>query len=258
MRACAVLLVLALGAAGAPGSEYVPAEVHALRDVVVSAEVSGAVTRRPEKETGGVKAGDVVVTLDDTFFAAAHEAAKAALQEAEAQREWAELELKRAEQLVQDKTIGQAEYDKINVEARRARATAAILKARLVDADARLKKARIRAPFAGQLVRIYPEVGSYLQIGRPAFRLIDDSRLKIVVYARAELLPRLTVGREVTLLTDADGPSLPPLRGKVYSVAAAAEGKARTFRVEIRLEDKSGRWRPGMTGRLEFPGAAVR
>ena len=258
MKACAGLLTLTLGAAGAAEPEFVPAEVRARRDVVVSAEVAAPVTRRPDKETTAVEAGAVVVTLDDTFFAAAHDAAKAALEEADAHREWAELELRRAERLVQDKTIGQAEFDRSLVEARRARATAAILKARLVEADARLKRAKIRAPFAGRLVRIYPEVGSYLQVGRPAFRLIDDSRLKIVAYVRAALLPRLRVGTDVKLHADADGPKLPALRGKVYTVAAAAEGEARTFRVEIRLEDKSGRWRPGMTARLEVPGNATR
>ena len=117
------MLALTLGAAGAsePDFESVPAEVRARRDVVVSAEVAAPVTRRPDKETTAVEAGAVVVTLDDTFFAAAHDAAKAALEEAEAHREWAELELRRAEKLVQDKTIGQAEFDRSLVDARRAR-----------------------------------------------------------------------------------------------------------------------------------------
>ena len=43
---------------------------------------------------------------------------------------------------------------------------------------------------------------------------------------------------------------LEPLTAKVFSVAGAAEGKARTFRVEARATDKTGKWRPGMTGRL--------
>ena len=35
-------------------------------------------------------------------------------------------------------------------------------------------------------------------------------------------------------------------------------GKARTFRIEVRLEDKSRLWRPGMTGRLRVPGGSLR
>ena len=77
-------------------------------------------------------------------------------------------------------------------------------------------------------------------------------------YTYGRYLELLKVGTEVALHADAGGPKLPSLRGKVYTVAAAAEGKARTFRVEIRLEDKSGRWRPGMTARLEVPGDATR
>ncbi len=47
---------------------------------------------------------------------------------------------------------------------------------------------------------------------------------------------------------------LPVLEAKVFSLAPAAEGRARTFRVEARVKDRSGKWRPGMTGRIVFGG----
>ncbi len=60
------VLGLAVGAAGAPspGFEFA-AEVLAVRDVRVPAEVAGRVVQRPENETAAVKADEVVVALDD-------------------------------------------------------------------------------------------------------------------------------------------------------------------------------------------------
>ena len=82
------------------------------------------------------------------------------------------------------------------------------------------------------------------------------SRLKIIVYVPARLLPRVRPGAKLRIESDPEDAALklPVLEAKVFSRASAAEGKARTFRVETRVVDKSGKWRPGMTGRIVLGG----
>ena len=94
------------------------------------------------------------------------------------------------------------------------------------------------------------QYGEYLRIGETAFRIIDDSSLKIVLYVPARALGRVKAGTVLRVGSDPELASLklPTLEAKVFAVAPAAEGKARTFRIEARARDKSGRWRPGMTG----------
>jgi RND family efflux transporter MFP subunit len=244
----ALLAALALPATGAP--ETLPAEVQALRDVRVPAEVAGRVVERPEKESAAVRRGEVVVTLDDTFLRAAAEAARAAVERAEARRDWTKLELERVRALLQKGSVGQSEVDRALLAAREAAAGLAVLEASAKEAETRLERTRIRAPFDGKLVRIHPEAGEYLQVGQTAFRIVDDSRLRLLFYAPAPLLDRIREGGKLKVTADRAESKLPVLEAVVFSVAPAAEGRSRTFRVEARADDASGRWRPGMTGRI--------
>ncbi|MHC4819844.1 MAG: efflux RND transporter periplasmic adaptor subunit [Planctomycetota bacterium] len=248
-----VLLGLAVGAAGAPAPGFdFAAEVLAVRDVRVPAEVAGRVVERPENETGAVKADEVVVALDDVFLAAASQAAQAAADRAVAQKEWAALEFGRIKKLFDRKTIGEAEFDQGTLKLREAGTRVIAAKAIAHEAEQRLARTKIRAPFAGKLVRIYPQRGEYLQVGAPAFRIVDDTAFKIITYVPADRIGLLKVGQKVTLASERPGSPqpLPVIEATIFSIAAATEGRSRTIRVEARARDASGRWRPGMTGRL--------
>jgi len=255
------LLGLAVGAVGAPapGFEFA-AEVQAVRDVRVPAEVAGRVVQRPKNETLAVRADEVVVALDDVFLAAASQAAQAAADRAVARQEWSELEFGRIKKLFDKKTIGEAELDQGTLRLREARTRVTAAQAVAHEAEQRLARTRIRAPFAGKLVRIYPQRGEYLRIGATAFRIVDDSAFKIITYVPADRIRLLKVGQKVAVAPERAGSPRPVLEATVYSIAAAAEGRARTIRVEARARDASGRWRPGMTGRLRpvTPGAVRR
>lgn len=249
------LALTAAPASGAPGRRVeIAVEVQALRDVRVPAEVSGRVLTRPDNESAVVKAGDVVVTIDSVLLRAGARAARALQARAKARHDWARIEQKRVVALVGKGTVGEAELDKAQVAAREAGATLLAAAAQAVEAETRLVRARIVAPFDGKLVRVYPQVGEYMRVGETAFRIIDDSSLKIIVYVGARLLPRMQRGVVLRVETDIKGLKLPVLHAKIFSVAAAAEGRARTFRVEARVRDKSGKWRPGMTGRIVLEG----
>ena len=244
------LLALAAAGDGRPDVERFPVEIRAIRDVNVPAEVSGRVLTRPENEHAAVKAGEVVVTLDKKLLRAAVDASRAAARRAKARHEFAALELKRVVGLWNSKSVGRAEVDLAQVTEREAKASVESAEAKAAEFETRLERASIRAPFDGRLVRVYAKAGEYLRTGATAFRIIDDSALKIVVYVPARALARLKPGRLLRVEPDRDlaALNLPPLEAAVFAVAPAAEGRARTFRVEVRARDKSGRWRPGMTG----------
>ncbi|MHC4548794.1 MAG: efflux RND transporter periplasmic adaptor subunit [Planctomycetota bacterium] len=246
----------ALAVAGAaPPSFDFAAEVLALRDVRVPAEVAGRVVQRPEDETIAVKADAVVVALDDVFLAAAARAARANTDRAKAQVEWAEKEYGRVARLFQRKTVGESEFDQAALKQREARTGLIAAEALAEEAERRLARTKIRAPFDGKLVRVFPERGEYLQVGATAFRIVDDAALRIITYVPAARVSLLAVGQKVRVAPERAGVMLPVLEAKVFSIAPAAEGQARTIRVEARARDASRRWRPGMTARLLPPAA---
>jgi len=254
LRRCGSLLVVGLfllgsvGAAGDTPAETLHAEVLALRDVRVPAEVPGRMVQRPADESAKVKQGEVVVALDDVLMKAAARGAEANARRAKARRDWARTELERTRTLSKTKTLGQADLDQSILAAQEAEEALQAAEALAEEARERLARTRIRAPFDGRLVRIPAQIGEYLGVGQMAFRIVDDSQLKIVTYVSAGWLSRLKVGDTLTLQANFPGAKLPPLPARIFSIAPAAEGASRTFRVEARAErDEGGKWRPGMT-----------
>ncbi|MFQ5843919.1 MAG: efflux RND transporter periplasmic adaptor subunit [Planctomycetota bacterium] len=240
-------------ATSAPPGTF-PVEVLAGRDARVPAEVSGRVVRRLQDESASVKKGEAVVWLDDALLAAGLRTAEAEVRQARAQKEWADLDLKRQKLLRDRESVQLAEYDRAEIAVRRTGAALEAAEARAAEARTRLERTVIRAPFAGKLVRIHPQQGEYLRAGTTAFRIIDDSELRIVAYVAAGLLPHLRPGGVLEVRSDLAG--LPALRARVFSVAPGAEGRSRRFRVEAHVKDPSGRWRPGMTAEARPAGPA--
>jgi len=257
-RPCLLLLLGAVlpaaapaGAQQAPAGFDLPAEILALRDVDVPAEVAGVVTERPEDETAAVKAGDVVVALDDSFLAALAAAARAKVEGAKARREWAQIEHDRVSTLFASGSVNKADLERVQLSLREAVAALAAAEATSLEAERRLERTRIRAPFDGRLVRVPPERGEYLQIGATAFRLVDDSSFRIIAYVPPELVARFAVGQRVRVVAEPGVEGRKAFEAEVFSVASAAESKARTFRLEARAPRPAGQWRPGMTARLQ-------
>jgi RND family efflux transporter MFP subunit len=248
----------ASGAAAAPDAPevVVAAEVLALHDVDVPAEVSGRVVARPDDETAAVDKGEVVVALDDAIARQVARAARATAERAKARAEWTAAELEREKALAEKGTSGESALDLARLNQREAEANLVAAEAAAAEAEERLARTRVAAPFAGRLVRIPPERGEYLRVGETAFRIVDDSRLRIVAYLDGAHVARLKVGQAVGVRADFDD-AAPVRTARVFSIAAAAEGAARTFRVEARLDNPRGLLRPGMTARLSFVPAAA-
>ena len=259
-RGVAVALLLAIAPVAVVAEPVsLAARVEARRDVEVPAEVAGRVTERLEDESATVQRGDVVVTLDPVFARLLSLAAEAAARREKARLEWAKLELERARRLAGADSIGEAELDRAQLQLTEIGEALASAEATAEELRTRLERTKIRAPFDGRLVRIHPEAGEYLRVGEPAFRIVDDAELKVIVYLPGALLRHVAPGSRLAVApegSDASPADLPRLEARVVSVAPAAEGPSRTFRVEARLQDVSGRWRPGMTARIELPDGA--
>lgn len=111
--------------------------VVATQSVMVGAEVPGMVERIAFTSGQTVQKGAVLVTLDASIE-------RAQLQSAIANKELADVNLKRIEKLAQQKVSAQAELDAARAQAKQAAA-------QLANVRALLSKKTVRAPFAGKL-----------------------------------------------------------------------------------------------------------
>jgi len=202
-----------------------------------------------------------------------------------AELDWAKLEAERARELYATKTVPQSELDRTAIQERAAGKSAdaarsrydlllsgtrpeqiAQAKARLAEIDAQLREMRIDAPGESVLEVLSVKVGDVLAPNREVATLLLPDPLWVRVYVPEPWLGHIKVGDEVTARVD----SFPDrrFRGAVAQMARAAEFTPRNvqtaeervkqvFGIKVRLDNREGLLRAGMSADVTFPNVAT-
>ena len=129
------------------------------------AETVGSVTKVAVQAGARVKAGDLLLSLDDRPLAAALAAAR--VQDETARRDLATATALRAKAIITDQALQQAQ------------SAADLAHANLQVAQANLERATVRAPFDGLLTRLPVQVGDGVIVGQTLAEVVDDSSLYV-------------------------------------------------------------------------------
>lgn len=164
-----------------------PAEVLPLNDSVLAAEVNAVVFAVNADVGTAVRAGDVLVELDDSDFRLQVEAAEAGLAAAEAQRADAAVKLERALRLSREQYVSADEL--LTRETALALGEAEQLRAhsQLDIARRNLEKCRIPAPFDGVVQARQAQVGAYVTVGTPVLRVTQIDRIELAAEVPAAI-----------------------------------------------------------------------
>jgi HlyD family secretion protein len=168
---------------------------------------------------------------------------------------------KRVQQLLEQGAVTQEAADKATAGKLSALAAEASARAQITEAQAALqlaeiarKRADIRAPFAGALQQLYPEVGADMVPGSPAFDLLDTTAARIETTIDEADASRIQVGQLAEMTLDA----YPGVRfkGKVSLIAPAVApdprlGTTRSLPIWIAVEPDP-RLRIGMSCTVEI------
>lgn len=129
-------------------------------------------------------------------------------------------------------------------------------------AEENLKRATIRAPFAGVLQSIDVEVGEFAQAGLVVARVVDLSRVEVGLRVPVSAQGTLAIGDRAVLKPD--GPGLGAWQAEVVRVAPEADQLTRTLSVFVEVTqdplDRDRLLRPGrfVSGELSASGSRVR
>lgn len=228
-----------------------------VRSVVVGAEVPGRVVALEVDEHTPVEAGQVLVRLDRALPQAAVEQAQAALAQAEAASGLAQTELRRQKDLSKRGVTSAAELDRAQSQARSGSAQVAAARAALNDAETRLAKTEITAPFSGFVSELDLHPGAYLQPGQPVLELADLSEVEIQVGVGDEEILALRDGGTVEVRVHV----LPGQRfpGRITRLGRTANRDTRKYAVPVRVPNPELQLLPGMLGTVRFElGASAR
>lgn len=113
-----------------------------------------------------------------------------------------------------------------------------------------LRKTAIRAMFPGYIVARSTEVGEWVPAGGQVVELVDLATVLVVVDAPGSAMPHMKVGASVAVTVDAVGRIF---AGHIKHIVPQADPSARTFPVEIELDNSDGALAAGMFARATVP-----
>lgn len=214
----------------APVSIEALGELRAVRQVTLAAEVAGRVSAISFQPGQRVKAGTLLVQLDDGPEQADLASAKAAAA-------FAQQQFSRASELAatgaQSREIlqqRQAERDQ----------TAALVK----QLEARIRQKRILAPFDGELGLRRIDLGQYLNPGDAAVTLTDLDRLYANFDVPQQELSKLQVGQSLAIRIDTAG--VAPVAASISAIEPQIGRDTRNASIQAEVDNTARTLRPGM------------
>src|SRR5687767_9278721 len=209
----------------------------AVQGVTVSADLPGTVERIFFDSGRAVRAGEVLAILDTRQE-------RAQLATIEARRELAQLTFTRVQELLKEKVISKAEFDRATAELQQT-------EAQLGEVKAAIERKTIRAPFSGVLGLRQVNLGQYLAGGDPLVVLQSLNPIYVNFGVPQGSAGQIPVGRAVHITTgDASGVEW---RGKVTAIDSIVDEATRNIQVQATLANPGGRLRPGMFVQTEVP-----
>lgn len=210
------------------------------RTVELKAETTGRVVAVGAARGTRIAAGALILRLDDADRLARLTQARATLRQRE-------LEFEGQTKLKPSGYISDAKLAESQAQLETARAE-------LRRAELDIARMTVRAPFTGALQDRFVEEGDYVSPGTRVASFVDEQTLVVAASVAENQVAALRRG----LAGEARLATGERVRGTLRYVAPVAEGKTRTFGVELEIPNPSGSLRAGVTAEVDVPVGKVR
>ncbi len=232
-----------------PLSESAVGTIRAVHETSVGSKLLARVMEVDLKAGAKVKAGDVLVRLDDSDLRAKLQQVNAAVASAEAVRNQAAADEKRAAQLVKSRTVSQQAYDQAVAALRTAEADLRRAQAAVNEVQAMLDSATVRAPMDGTVIDKKVDVGDMVTPGQLLVTLFDPKQMQLVASVRESLTHRLQVGQSIGVRVEGLDKQC---SGTVSEIVPESQSASRAFQVKVTGPCPAGIY-SGMFGRILIP-----
>lgn len=207
-------------------------------EVEVSSEISAKIASMPFRDGDAFRAGQTLVSLDCSLYAAQ-------LHKAQAESD-AAVQLKRVnDRLSQLHSIGQLDVEQATAKAKASAAEVAYM-------QATVRKCGIAAPFDGRVVKRSASAQQFAQPGKALMTIVDTSHLELKMIVPSKWLAWLKPGHALTVKVDEVGKTYP---ATVARIGARVDPVTQTIDVTAALSGHSPELLPGMSGWASFAGA---
>jgi RND family efflux transporter MFP subunit len=215
----------------------------------VAAEVAGIVEAVKIEDGQRVKAGQPLVELRTDLLAKRLDATRSSHQQVLAELEVAKIEFGRKEKLFEKGSISEQSYDDNRFRARALERRAASLHAEVERIELEIKKAVIRTPFDGVVIRRSVDRGEWLAEGKTVAVLARDDVIDVMVEVPESYIRQIRSGARVRLSIGGS-----ELEGTVTALIPRGDVATRNFPVKIRAANTQS-FIEGMSATVWLPTA---
>ena len=153
------------------------ATIRAFESVEVRARVKGFISERPVKGGDRVKQGDRLFVIDQRPFQAVVRQAEAEVEVRKSNARLAQVTLNRVKEAVAGNAVSKLEQDKAQADYDAALSQVDLAEASLAQAKLNLEYSDLRAPVAGRLSLILPDVGQLVNESDLLCELMNDEKV---------------------------------------------------------------------------------
>ncbi len=179
--------------------EHTLGTVEDPRFATLSSELPAVVAEVLVDAGDPVKAGQLLLRLDDRDARARLDAAEADLQRLQALQQSQHRQVLRLRKLRPRQFVSQTQLDAAEAQLTALSESVDAARAALQQARHHLARTRIRAPFDGRVQRRFAAPGDFIGIGKPLLSVATSSRMHVTLPFPETLLGRIRAGQRVML-----------------------------------------------------------
>lgn len=241
--------------------------VHAKETALISPQIPAHIRQVLVQAGDPVRAGQLLVTLDDAAMQSALEQAAAGQTAAQKQEMAAQTQatlaaqtLSRYQILKDQKSVSPQEFDEVQKRSEAAQLQVAAYSAQSDQAKAAVAGARtqlsyttLRAPFAGVVTARLADPGTLAAPGMPVLQIDRDGPLQVCTTVDESLIGSIHEGMKLPVTIE--GLDTASLNGAVAEIVPVADPASRSFLIKLDLPAVKN-LHAGMYATVSIPGAA--
>jgi multidrug efflux system membrane fusion protein len=226
-------------------------EVRARYETILAFRVSGKMIDRPVEVGDHVHKGQRVARLDSNDYQLGTDALNAQLKSAQAERDFARDDLTRYRELLNQRVISPAEFDRHDTAYTTARERVVTLEAQLSQATNQLQYTDLLADRDGVVTAVEVETGQVVTAGQPVVKLARLDEKEIHIDIPEQRVAGIELHQKVSVTLWADGDRR--YTARIREIAATADPTSRTYRVKATLLERQDEARLGKTATVWIP-----
>jgi len=214
---------------------HIRTQLVARDEVELSSEINAKIAALPFRDGDSFRAGQMLVSLDCSLYAAQLHKAQA---EAGAARELLQVD----QRLAQLHSVGELDVEQADAKMKGSAAEVAYM-------QETVQKCVISAPFDGRVTKRTAAPQQFVEAGKPLLTIIDTGHLELKMIVPSKWLAWLKPGRALTVQVDEVGKQYP---ARVARIGARVDPVTQTVDVTAALAAGAPELLPGMSGWATF------